>query len=633
MRRLGLLTLALTAAVAVAVQSRAFYFFPQAYAFLGRLILLALELGFLSLGLVGWGALILRLLRIHGPSYLSVAWALGAIWTATAMGLLSYLHYPGLRLTLTWLIAGSLAALTWRKRLQRDRLELELGLLRAWFPVFLAIPLVLALVPPISLDSLVYHLAVPEQFELAGRAFEMPWNAHSYFPLHAETLFGLALHLGGGRLAQLLHLLAMVLTLLVVVRLGSRLFSRGAGSWSALMLLSTPVLLLIAGWAWNDWFVLLYAALALEAHPESRDSGPRYLLLAAFVAGSLAVKYYALPLLLLLMVPLPRPLLRRLFWSAAILVGVALPWYGKNLLSKGNPFYPLLSTDVASQSLISYRGGEPFWERITAYVGRLDLIDESVGVLLLCLFPLLLILPEKAHQKLRIYWLIGAVYLSVALLVSPTVRVFSPLLLLLAILAGGAIVHLRAGPRWRTLGLAAVNAALAVNLAQALWVVHRYEPLETAFAFTSDQEYLETGQRYFTAFQWLNQETAAEDRVLVVGESRIYYLDRIAVAGTYLDPHPIATFLSPGCDHQCLAARLWAAGIRWIYFDPTQYGVLSAPRESLSNELVFLVDEDLARAFAELLNGHTEERLRIGERRVLALVKPSAAESQQVDPG
>ncbi len=622
MRRQGLLILLLTATVVVAVQTRAYSFFPQAYALLGRLVLLTLELGFFSLGLVGWGALVLRLLRIREPSYLSVAWGLGAIWTATVMGLTSYVYYPRPWLTLTWLAAGSLAALALRRGLKRDTCDLDLGRLRGWFPIFLSIPVVMALVPPISLDSLVYHLAVPHQFALAGRAFEMPWNAHSYFPLHAETLFGLALQLGGGRLAQLVHLLAMMLTLLVAVRLGTRLFSPRAGAWSALLLLSTPVLVLIAGWAWNDWFVLLYVALALESHAESKHSAPHYLLTAAFVAGSLAVKYYALPLLLLLVVPIPRPALRRLSAAAAVVAAVALPWYGKNLLTEGNPFYPLLSAPGASQSLISYRGGEPFWERISAYVGRLDLIDESVGVLLLCLFPLLLVLPKKGDQKLRVYWLILLVYLVVALLVSPTVRVFSPLLLVLAILAGGAIVQL--GPRrvWRVVGLAAVNAALIVNLAQILWVVHRYEPLEAAFAFTSDQEYLETGQRYFTPFQWLNQESAPEDRVLVVGESRIYYLNRVAVAGTYLDPHPIASFRSPGCDHGCLANRLWAEGIRWIYFDPIQYGVLSAPRESLSNELLFLVREEEARAFAELLENHTEERLRIGERRVLALEKP-----------
>ncbi len=622
MRRQGILLFLLTATVVVAVQTRAYSFFPQAYALLGRLVLLAVELGLFSLGLVGWGALVLRLLRIREPSYISVAWGLGAIWTATVMGLTAYVYYPRPWLTLTWLAAGSLAALALGRGLKRDTFELDLGRLRGWFPIFLSIPVVMALVPPISLDSLVYHLAVPRQFALAGRAFEMPWNAHSYFPLHAETLFGLALQLGGGRLAQLVHLLAMMLTLLVTVRLGTRLFSPRAGAWSALLLLSTPVLVLIAGWAWNDWFVLLYVALALESYAESKHSAPRYLLTAAFVAGSLAVKYYALPLLLLLVVPIPRPALRRLSAAAAVVAAVALPWYGKNLLTEGNPFYPLLSAPGASQSLISYRGGEPFWERISAYVGRLDLIDESIGVLLLCLFPLLLVLPKKGDQRLRVYWLILLVYLVVALLVSPTVRVFSPLLLVLAILAGGAIAHLNGKGVWRTLGLAAVTAALVVNLAQILWVVHRYEPLEAAFAFTSDQKYLETGQRYFTAFQWLNQQTAPEDRVLVVGESRIYYLDRVAVAGTYLDPHPIASFRSPGCDHGCLANRLWSEGIRWIYFDPTQYGVLSAPRESLSNELLFLVDDDEARAFAELLENHTQERLRIGERRVLALEKP-----------
>ena len=45
MRRQGILLFLLTATVVVAVQTRAYSFFPQAYALLGRLLLLAFELG------------------------------------------------------------------------------------------------------------------------------------------------------------------------------------------------------------------------------------------------------------------------------------------------------------------------------------------------------------------------------------------------------------------------------------------------------------------------------------------------------------------------------------------------------------------------------------------------------------
>src|SRR5436190_15743421 len=48
--------------------------------------------------------------------------------------------------------------------------------------VFIA-GLLAAQAPPLSLDELAYHLAVPHTWLLEGRAIELPLLSHSYFPL------------------------------------------------------------------------------------------------------------------------------------------------------------------------------------------------------------------------------------------------------------------------------------------------------------------------------------------------------------------------------------------------------------------------------------------------------------------
>ena len=214
-----------------------------------------------------------------------------------------------------------------------------------WFAsfIFLLPPLLVALAPPIAIDSLIYHLAIPKQAALAGRLVEMPGLAYSYFPLHAEMLYGMALPLGAGQLAQLLHLAAAVAAVATAARIAARCFGGAAAPWTALLLASAPLLNLIAGTAGNDWFVALYVALALERHlRRESDASPRWLE-AIFLGAAVATKYTALPALVLLLLPLPRDARawRRLLAQLVLVIAVAAPWYGRNLLLRGNPVYPL----------------------------------------------------------------------------------------------------------------------------------------------------------------------------------------------------------------------------------------------------------------------------------------------------
>src|SRR6185436_15369135 len=163
----------------------------------------------------------------------------------------------------------------------------------AWTPAFLAVAAILACgfvaaqAPPVSLDELVYHAAVPWQWTLEGRAAELSLNSHSYFPLGIESadlpLFAILGQLGGGIASHFLHLLAAIATIALI--------ARRTQSWLATAAIATtPALAITAGWSLVDWplaglFVVLFVAL------ESDDADTA----SAATAAGLLTKYTFLP--------------------------------------------------------------------------------------------------------------------------------------------------------------------------------------------------------------------------------------------------------------------------------------------------------------------------------------------------
>ena len=214
----------------------------------------------------------------------------------------------------------------------------------------------------------------------------------------------------------------------------------------------------------------------------------------------------------------------------------------------------------------------------------------------------------------------GVVYTRYAddLVVSTTDAAVAPALLVSSILAAGALSSLQVSRTWRLVGWAAANAALMVNLSQVLWVFQRYDPVSVVLGIDSEEEYLLTGQRYYPAFEWLHANSDPEDAVLVVGESRIFHLDRGVWAGSFIDPPPYRNFLSDGCDADCLAQNLRRAGIRWIYVDPEHYRVGTANPDS-TDELSFFATVEEDRIFRGVMADHATLAYQAGNSMVFRL--------------
>ena len=201
----------------------------------------------------------------------------------------------------------------------------------------------LILCPPVFYDALVYHLGLPWSWLVNGSFDPAPHHVFSHFPVAGQAVFLIPVGWGLPEAAAGLHWMCLCVTLAAVARLAQRL---GAGRWSVLaplLLVGCWHMLWIASQAAVDLLVTVAIVAALEAL--TAEPGPRWLDLGLACGLAAATKFPAA-------VPLAAVMLaavlfyphrwRRIGISAAVAVAAASFVPVRNLVTTGNPVYPLL---------------------------------------------------------------------------------------------------------------------------------------------------------------------------------------------------------------------------------------------------------------------------------------------------
>jgi hypothetical protein len=207
--------------------------------------------------------------------------------------------------------------------------------------------------PPRATDTLVYHLPAAVQWLQTGRLGLFPtwyWNpANAWSPMTGSTFIAwLMAPLGNDVLARFVQGPALLFLFALLARLG-RIMGCGpavAGLLAAAAVVSRPLFSQV-GFAKDDLFVAAFFVAAVVSM--SRDNlrhrlGPLRVGLA--IGLLLAMKYTVVlvcPLLLFLLDAPFRAGWRARQWVVAIVVALVLsvPWFARNALLTGNPFYPM----------------------------------------------------------------------------------------------------------------------------------------------------------------------------------------------------------------------------------------------------------------------------------------------------
>lgn len=484
---------------------------------------------------------------------------------------------------------------------------------RRWILWTLAAPFLVLIVlggmmPPWEFDVREYHLQVPKEWYQAGCVHFLPHNVYGNMPLGAEmhAVLGMILTAPwadwwwGALVGKTVMASFAPLTALGLFAMLRRRVSTLAAGTAAVVYLSVPWVVYVSITGLNEGAVGCYALLAVAAMLMWQDrvradkprSGTGVLSLAGLFAGSAAACKY--PALLFVVVPLAvwagmawkSPILAR--WdvrlkSVAIFLLAALitsgPWYAKNVVFTGNPFYPLVFGGATRTPELMER-----WNRAHQvprdHQGRRYSASQAADSIALVAWrspwvsPLVLplaVLAWLSHRHRRLVVLLSLLILWVLLvwwLATHRVdRFLVPILPWAAVLAGLGFVW-SDDRSWRRVVWAVLILGVTFNLLYFVASGHYDRRLLVSLETLRWDEPAEPDEpsRVSLPHRYLNRNVPDGKRVLLVGDAQPFDLEVPAVYATCFDPCNFELWMRDRSAEQ-RRAKLARQQISHIYFD------------------------------------------------------------------
>jgi hypothetical protein len=395
---------------------------------------------------------------------------------------------------------------------------------------YIALDLVAVCAPISSPDALLYHAADPALFERAHRIFEVPWNSSSYEPFSVEMLvldgFLLWNSVQGAFAPLLLALVALAAVSGFTYRIAGRSAALVAGAifftqpfmvWEATsVFIESGLALGVALSAWNLYRFTHFSersGLVVAGIFAGGAAGMKYLgLIAALTVAGVAV-----------VITWRRITYRHALAFAVPAIAVALPWYVKNAVLTGNPFYPHilggLNPSAAGElgnAMRSFGHGRSPLDflllpaRLLADAKPFD-GGEFLSPLFLTFAPVALLV-HRWRKTVVPVWAGVVLYVTAWFVTSQQARFLVPLMPALAVLAAlGALALASRGRLGRILAIAGTAVALAVGLTAS--AVYAAQFARVVIGTESTSEFLREKVSNYEGVEWLDQNLDSQDRV------------------------------------------------------------------------------------------------------------------------
>ena len=428
----------------------------------------------------------------------------------------------------------------------------------------LIISFLLTLVPPFeAFDALSYHLVQPARI-LRDGGLQPIDIVPFWYPNITENLYLWALALRSDRAAQILHFVWAFLSVILLWRWAVKIWNVQIGHKTLLLLTTIVSLPMLASWAYADMALVYYAVAALYAYTLCETTENMvWLRITGIMAGlAMGVKYtsFVVPLACGLLILSRRPWGKAISSAAQfsmIAILVALPWYVRNAVWMGNPFYPFLFNglywDPFRAAWYTDSGTGIGWDVFQIFLIPLNMVlgyreitpmDGRVGPVFLILLPLTLWIsvsrpPRCSAQSLSLRSINLFASLSFALWIWGVitsshlwqVRLFLPALIPFAIptaLGWDSLDRLDT-PNLQISFLSNVVIAIVIVLTifdNTMFVLQR-NPLAVAVGAQSRVKYIERVNPSYAALMKILDELPTNAHVYSLFEPRSYELPRL----------------------------------------------------------------------------------------------------------
>jgi len=477
--------------------------------------------------------------------------------------------------------------------------------------------------PPTFYDSMVYHLALPAQYLLAGRYVPMPEDLYANLPANMGMLYTLALGLGGDALVNVSTWGVGVMLLVVLYGFAAEYFGTGAARLTVMAVAVLPLFQRLIVVAKDDLLLCVFGIAAIWAGFNAvQQQSRRWLVLCGGLIGlALGTRYFAAALALGLAAGFSWYSWRHrghrcltpgsVTLAAGLATLVVSPWLLRNQIEQGNPIYPLLASKIGSAAESpeseagSWRLGEtdPYlganrawltspshWPRVILNLLAVlpwDLTMEGrrfhyrlgyLTPLLLIAVPLLLFQRSRPPAAVPLLLCAGVHYLAWAL-AFPRFRYLLPSILLLFPLAGWLTTR---WVRWGSGAAAVVGMVWAMSIGSAGWCsLEMLQHISNGAAYTLAsiraleperlrESYLESRLEYYPLVREINRRLPPEAVVLFAGELRSYYCQRRVRVNGFPEPGTVARVVEQSATPGEITARLRAEGISHLLWRPNE---------------------------------------------------------------
>ncbi len=440
-------------------------------------------------------------------------------------------------------------------------------------------------------DQFHYHLGFPYQWLRGGSIEVFPRHAYSYFPAAMGTLFAYPLTVLGAWSAQAIHWWTGALAVLATGALAGRLGGPRAAVMAAATVAATPSVLQVSTWAAADLGATAFGALAwLVVAGARRACAPAVRpgvwlavgALAGLAAASkiLALTTVAAPVFVVSLLAAPRR--ARAVAGRVALLGAGLvvtlgPWATRSLVASGDPLYPFGSSYLARLT----RGDESVEGALAAKIVAGEAVARSpgllatlatfrpegdagaIGPLYLALLPLAFWSAVRDRRRGAALVALGAALAVAGWAVGPPRgRYLLPALPLLAALAAAGWRHaVAAAPRRARallgglllagLGWSATGGASQLEMRR----------LACTLGVTDGEELMRRYVTYWPAIRPVDSELPATARLLLVGESRPFLLNRDLVVEDPFQKPLLVELAEAGSRPGDIAAALARQGV------------------------------------------------------------------------
>jgi 4-amino-4-deoxy-L-arabinose transferase-like glycosyltransferase len=415
---------------------------------------------------------------------------------------------------------------------------------------------ILALAPVRDYDALMYHLEIPRQYLLHGRVYFDPGIWRSAYPLLTEMLFSLGIVFHLEAFAQFISLTFALIFFLSVYAFGRRFFDSKTAGLAVGILLGNPAFPIYAtspsiDFSWSSYEFWGIYAFSLWLTADQPQNKRRWLILAGVLSGLAAsTKYLSFPTIFILgllifwkTIQVEKADVRKLaqnllFFGVSALIMIT-PWYLKNWLWTGNPFYPLAFGGPAWTVLRQELYFQDYMGSFGTGTGWLDYVLIPVNLYLaqprfstisleivhpLLWLAFLFVFVEKKWRQLD--YLLP--YLAISLILwtasAQVIRFLLPISGFLAVLAAKVLTRFsRVIQQGLSLGL--VGALMIVTVLYSGWSVAGASLSGYLSGKRSTSEFLQAEVYDYKTTQFIQAHLPPTDRVLFLWAGQGYYCD------------------------------------------------------------------------------------------------------------